>query len=64
MRKQLPRGPLDTLSIYWCRKRFWGVSKSQLSGGLFENLENVLFDGMGWDGAGWDNFLQTLRVYR
>ena len=41
MRKQLPRGPLDTLSIYWCRKRFWGVSNLQRVRGLFENLQNV-----------------------
>ena len=54
MRKHLPRGPLDTLSIYWCRKRFWGVSILRGVRGLFENLENVLFDGMGSDGVGWD----------
>ena len=30
VRKHLPRGPLDTLSIYWCRKRFWGF---QIYGG-------------------------------
>ena len=45
MRKQLPRGPLDTLSIYWCRKRFWGVSILRGVRGLFENLENVLSPG-------------------
>ena len=45
MRKQLLRGPIDTLSIYWCRKRFWGVSILQRVRGLFENLENVLSPG-------------------
>ena len=45
MRKHLPRGPLDTLSIYWCRKRFWGVSILRGVRGLFENLENVLSPG-------------------
>ena len=40
VRKQLPRGPLDTLSIYWCRKRFWGVSNLRRVRGLFEKLEN------------------------
>ena len=45
MRKQLPRGPLDTLSIYWCRKRFWRVSNLRGVRGLFENLENVLSPG-------------------
>ena len=45
MRKQIPRGPLDTLFTYCCRKRFWGVSKSPLSSGLFENLEKILSPG-------------------
>ena len=58
VRKQLPRGPLDTLSIYWWRERFWGIS--DLLGGIrhFRNLEHVLFfffiyifDGTGWDGG-------------
>ena len=42
VRKHLPRGPLDTLSIYWCRKRFWRVSNLRWVRGFFENLENVL----------------------
>ena len=42
VRKQLPRGPLDTLSIYLSRKQFRGVSILRRVRGLFENLENVL----------------------